>query len=158
MDSAASSIGCPTSWRLSQQGKVVHVVEGKKDADNLGQAWISGDDLSGRRRKSGNRNTTKPCAALMLSSFQTTIIPVTNMPNKLRPSLNGTAKRVRVFDIAKHWPECPDGGDISAWLETGGTADQLSALIAEQAEWKRAEAAPSGTNAQQVSLTVDQAA
>jgi hypothetical protein len=45
-------------------------------------------------------------------------------------SLVGIAKRVRVLDLAKHWPECPEGGDVSDWLEAGGAVDQLISWIA----------------------------
>jgi hypothetical protein len=41
----------------------------------------------------------------------------------------GTAKRVRMFTLAKHWPECPKGGDISDWLAAGHTREELYALI-----------------------------
>ena len=42
-------------------------------------------------------------------------------------SLAGIAKQVRVIDLAATWPECPDKGDISNWIEAGGTTDKLKA-------------------------------
>jgi hypothetical protein len=39
------------------------------------------------------------------------------------------AKRVRMLTLAKHWPKCPKGGDISDWLAAGHTREQLDALI-----------------------------
>src|SRR5262249_135855 len=43
----------------------------------------------------------------------------------------GIARRVRRLDLAKHWPECPAGGDISDWLAAGHTREQLDALIGQ---------------------------
>ena len=42
-------------------------------------------------------------------------------------SLNGIARRIRVLDLAKHWPAMPDKGDVTDWAKfAGGTADQLT--------------------------------
>jgi hypothetical protein len=38
---------------------------------------------------------------------------------------------VRRLDLAKHWPECRQGGDISDWLAAGHTREELDALIAQ---------------------------
>ena len=44
-------------------------------------------------------------------------------------SLHGIAKRIRILDIGKHWDGCPDKGDISDWLATGGSAEKLNAIV-----------------------------
>jgi len=41
----------------------------------------------------------------------------------------GIAARVRVLNLAEHWPACPRGGDISDWLKAGHTREQLDSLI-----------------------------
>src|SRR5262249_58039138 len=33
------------------------------------------------------------------------------------------AKRVRLLKLAEHWPHCPDGGDVSDWLDAGEDGD-----------------------------------
>jgi hypothetical protein len=45
----------------------------------------------------------------------------------------GIAKHVRKLELAKHWPEIQDGGDISDWLDAGHTREELDTLI-EQAQ------------------------
>ena len=50
-------------------------------------------------------------------------------------ALHDIAKSVRLLDIAKVWPECPEGGDVSDWVEAGGTADKLGALVVELEDW-----------------------
>jgi hypothetical protein len=44
-------------------------------------------------------------------------------------ALHVIAKRVRVLDLAKHWPQCPHKGDISDWLAAGGSTDRLMQVI-----------------------------
>jgi hypothetical protein len=41
----------------------------------------------------------------------------------------GITKRVRILALARHWPECPKGGDVSDWLAAGHTREELDRLI-----------------------------
>src|SRR5262249_55279346 len=50
--------------------------------------------------------------------------------------LHGIAKRVRVLDIAEHWPECRAGQDISDWFASGGAADKLKVLVEALPDWQ----------------------
>ncbi|KQS95362.1 AAA family ATPase [Rhizobium sp. Leaf386] len=51
-------------------------------------------------------------------------------------ALRGKAASVRVIDIAKHWAECPDKGDITDWKEKGGgNAQRFDALIKSAPAW-----------------------
>jgi Protein of unknown function (DUF3987) len=54
--------------------------------------------------------------------------------------LEGIAKRIRVLDLAKHWAQCPYKGDISDWIEAGGTGGKLKALVDALPEWKSSRA------------------
>ena len=51
-------------------------------------------------------------------------------------ALHGIAKCVRVLDLGKVWPACPQGGGISDWIEGGGTAKQLSAIVKQLPYWQ----------------------
>jgi hypothetical protein len=53
----------------------------------------------------------------------------------------GIAKRVRMLDLALHWPAIPKGGDVSDYLDAGHSREQLDALIAQAREWKPGPAA-----------------
>jgi len=56
-------------------------------------------------------------------------------------SLHGIAKRVRVLDLAAHWPECPLKGDISDWFADGHTVDELTTIAAGLPDWRPSESA-----------------
>jgi hypothetical protein len=51
----------------------------------------------------------------------------------------GIAKSVRVLKLAEHWPQCPEHGDISDWLEAGHTSEQFDDLITRAKPWKPTE-------------------
>jgi hypothetical protein len=51
-------------------------------------------------------------------------------------SLANIARSVRVLDWKTHWPDIPDGGDVTAWRdEAGGTGDKLLAIIGALGPW-----------------------
>jgi putative DNA primase/helicase len=50
-------------------------------------------------------------------------------------SLTGVAKRVRVLDLVKHWPQCPEKGDISDWLASGADPAGMDAWIEALPHW-----------------------
>ena len=43
--------------------------------------------------------------------------------------LAGVARQVRYLDLKLAWPACPDKGDMSDWIEAGGTIEKLNELI-----------------------------
>jgi hypothetical protein len=49
--------------------------------------------------------------------------------------LQGVAARVRYLDLKAVWPTCPSKGDISDWIEAGGTVEQLNALVEGLVDW-----------------------
>lgn len=52
-------------------------------------------------------------------------------------SLRNVAKSVRVVDLAKHWKDMPEKGDVSDWkAEGGGTAEQFKKLVDSAPAWK----------------------
>jgi hypothetical protein len=54
---------------------------------------------------------------------------------QIAAKLKTFAERIRILDLAKHWPECPPGGDLSDWIEAGGTKEKFDALIAIGPDW-----------------------
>jgi hypothetical protein len=50
-------------------------------------------------------------------------------------SLKGVARRIRVIDLATVWPQCPPKGDISDWVDGGGTTEQFLALAEAAPDW-----------------------
>ena len=51
---------------------------------------------------------------------------------KVAKSLAEKAALVKVIEL----PRLPEGGDVSDWLDAGGTADELLAIVDATAEWK----------------------
>jgi AAA domain len=120
-------------------GRLVLVVEGEKDTDNL--------------RKLGFTATCNPGGANKwraeynesLRGADVVIIGDNDPSGRshaahVASSLKDVARRVRVLDLCKAWPACPAKGDISDWIEASGTAEALLALIEALPEWVPAEA------------------
>jgi AAA domain/Zinc-binding domain of primase-helicase len=66
-------------------------------------------------------------------------------------ALTGIAASVRVLDLATEWPDCPEGGDISDWIEAGGTIEQIYAMAERVPQWTpelQHSSARAGTNGQ----------
>ena len=49
--------------------------------------------------------------------------------------LREVADSVRLIDLKKVWPQCPDKGDISNWIEAGGTIEALYKIAEEVPIW-----------------------
>jgi len=59
-----------------------------------------------------------------------------NHAQQVAVALYRIAKRVRVLDLAKAWPSCPEKGDISDWIEAGGSAENLAAIVSELPDYQ----------------------
>jgi hypothetical protein len=57
-------------------------------------------------------------------------------------SLQGIAARVRYLDLAAVWPACPSKGDISNWIEAGGTVEALNTIVEGLVDWTPEVTAP----------------
>lgn len=114
----------------------VYVVEGEKDADRL---WAL-----------GLRATTNPMGAgkwraafsVHLAGDAVVILPDNDTAGRdhardVAVSLVATAASVRVLTL----PGLPERGDVSDWLNAGGTAEQLTAWAAVWPEWQMPAAA-----------------
>jgi len=63
------------------------------------------------------------------------MLPGQDHAQAVAQALQGVAKRVRVLELWRHWPEMPDKGDVTDWIKRGGTADQLYDLIEQTPTW-----------------------
>ena len=120
--------------------RLVVIVEGEKDADNLSKLGFTATCNAGGANKWRAEYTES------LRDADAVIIGDNDDAGRahvahVASSLHGIARRVRVLDLAKAWPECPAKGDISDWIEAGGTAEALNALIEALPEWTPAESA-----------------
>jgi putative DNA primase/helicase len=116
-------------------GRTVVCVEGEKDANNLWALDIPATCNPDGASEPDKRTKWRKEYSEMLRSADVVMIPDNDPAGYAHAEATakmslGIAKRVRTLDLAKHWPECPKGGDVSDWLAAGHGRDELDALIA----------------------------
>lgn len=111
--------------------KTVFIVEGEKDCDRLhklGMVATTNVGGAGKWRQEYNVHFAgRPVA----------IVPDNDAPGRehakqVATALHGTAASVKVLEL----PNLPEKGDVSDWLQTGGTIQQLQELVNATPEWK----------------------
>ena len=108
-------------------GWLVIIVEGEKDTDNVRKLGFTATC------NPGGANNWRAEYTESLRGADVIIIGHNDDSGRahvahVASSLQAVARRVRVLDLAKAWPTCPAKGDISDWIEAGGTADELKAM------------------------------
>jgi hypothetical protein len=109
--------------------------EGERDCETLGAWGLLATDSSG-----GSKNWS-PHHAEMLRGADVVVLMDNDRSgreygHRKAASLRGIAKRVRVIDWAVHWPNAPQGGDVTDWRDhAGGDVSKLWALIDRLPEW-----------------------
>jgi hypothetical protein len=124
----------PELRRAVADGRIVYVCEGEKDADNVHKLGFAATTNAGGANKWRDEYTVS------LRGADVVLLPHNDDPGRkhgdvVAAALNGIAKRVRILDIAEHWPDCPEKGDISDWIAAGGTADKLAAMAELLPDW-----------------------
>ena len=59
-------------------------------------------------------------------------------------NLHGVARRLRVLDLKKLWPEAEESDDITDWFEAGGTVERLWEMVEHLTEWTPDKARANG--------------
>ena len=116
------------------------VVEGEKDADSLWRIGIPATCSPDGASDIGKAAKWRMAYSESLGGAHIVVIPDHDDAGYAHASATAkasvpVAKRVRMLTLAKHWPECPKGGDISDWLAAGHTREQLDALIAQAPDY-----------------------
>jgi hypothetical protein len=88
----------------------------------------------------GGAGKWRPEYCEMLRGADVVIVPDNDEPGRrhaeeVAAALHGIARRVRVLDLAVLWPECPEKGDVSDWLQNHTAAD-LEAFADKLPDWK----------------------
>jgi hypothetical protein len=144
---------------LENDGKVICIVEGERDVDNLSKLGIPATCNAGGAGKWRNelseffrgadvviipdRDPQKrhpKTHELLFHPDGRPILPGQDHAVVVAQSLHGIAARVRVLELWKHWPGMPMKGDVSDWIANGGTAEQLYALIDGLPNWSAEQA------------------
>lgn len=114
-----------------QRGQPVHLVEGEKDADNLGMLGLVATSNPGGAGKWSKAYSE------VLRGARVVIIPDNDEPGRrhaerLGRALHGVAAEVRVVEL----PGLPEGGDVSDWIaaerKAGGSDDDIRTRLEDR--------------------------
>jgi hypothetical protein len=137
---------------------IICAVEGEKDADSLRAVGIAatcnahGASKPGKKPKWYAEHSEQLRGADLVVFNDNDQQGYEHAEATCKLSL-GIAKRVRRLDLAKNWPEIPKGGDVSDWLATGRTADELRKLIETAPDYVLPQGPPPETPPQEQSAT-----
>ena len=112
-------------WFLNSPKKAVFICEGEKDADNLAQLGLLATCNSGGAKKWTAEH------AEFLRGRHAVIIPDNDDPGrdhaqKVAITLHAVGATIKILEL----PGVPPKGDVSDWLNNGGTKEKLISLSA----------------------------
>jgi Virulence-associated protein E len=135
------------------QDRTVFIVEGEKCVDRLWSLGLPATCNAGGAGKWLDRlsqyfgqadvviipdydpqKTTKT-GELMFSKDGRPVLPGQDHAINVGRTLDGTAKRVRVLDLGKLWPNIKPKDDIFDWFEAGNTRETFDALVETAVDW-----------------------
>ncbi len=130
----------PLPYRLPEvtnaigRGWTIVIVEGEKDADALAGLGVVASCNSGGAGK------WQPALTQHFKGAQVVIVGDNDLAGRkhirqVAEALATVAASVHTLDLSEHWPQCPDKGDISDLIASGGTPHQLSELLAKAVVW-----------------------
>lgn len=117
--------------------ETIFVVEGEKDADHLRKFGIPATCNAGGAGK------WRPELSPYLAGADVVVLEDNDEAGEkhahaVAQSLSRVAKRVRVLPIKRAWPAVPPKGDVTDWMNSGATPDNLYLAVTKGAvEWER---------------------
>lgn len=120
---------------LADPTRPVVAVEGEKDADNLARIGVLATCNAGGAGKwtANHAEFLRGRRVIVLADNDEA---GRNHAQQAAQTLHGIAESVRIVEL----PGLPDKGDVSDWLATGGTKDELHRLAQTAPEWTPAAA------------------
>ena len=117
------------------QADLVLIPEGEKDVDNLRDLGFTGTTSPGGAEK------WLESYGETLSDRDVVLLPDNDEPGrkhvqKIAKSLKDIARSIKVLEL----PGLPEKGDVSDWIQAGGTREGLEKMIAECPPWEPGEA------------------
>lgn len=130
----------PEVVRAAPRGGAVYVVEGEKDADALARLGLVATTNPGGAGKWQDAYTET------LRGASVVILPDADEPGRrhaeqVAAALHGVAASVKVLAL----PGLPEKGDVSDWLNAGGTREELERLADDAPEWGPPQPQPQET-------------
>lgn len=118
----------------------VAVAEGEKDADNLcalGFDAVSGEDGAGPGK--WRREYTQQLKGLCVVIFQDNDDIGRAFAHETAAALYEVCPQVKLLDLSRIWPEIPEHGDVSDFIDRFGNdraAGMIAKLIQDTPDWK----------------------
>jgi len=112
-------------------GRAIFICEGEKDADALAGLGLTATTApmgAGNWEEAYTETLCGACVVLLPDNDKAGRDHV----RKVAQALSGRAKRVRIVDL----PGLPEKGDVSDWIEAGGTKAALMELVKAAPDWK----------------------
>lgn len=139
------------------QDQTIFIVEGEKCVDRMWSQGLPSTCNAGGAGKWLNRfaeyfadadvvvipdydpqKTNPKTGELMFTNDGEPILPGQDHAMAVAASLDGTAKRVRVLDLGKFWPNVTPKDDIYDWFEAGNTRQMFDVLVDTAETWSPA--------------------
>ena len=115
--------------------RTVFIVEGEKDVENLRKIGLTGTcnpGGAGKWRAEMSEHFKGADVAILPDNDQAG----QDHASSVATHLLGTAARIRVLNLAQHWPNMLDKADVSDWIKDGGgSSEALQALIEQTRDW-----------------------
>jgi hypothetical protein len=135
--------------KVIEAERIICVVEGEKDADNLWKLGIPAT-CNAHGASDPSQKNFKPkwykCHSEQLRGADIVVFNDNDAAGYAHAETTcklslGVAKRVRRLDLKPHWSELKEGGDVSDWLEVGGahTPERLHELIEAASDYASAQ-------------------
>lgn len=137
--------GCGWEWRVKGTRRVVYrvpelnaadksvitfVPEGEKDVDRLGTAkFVATCNVGGAGK--WRKSDSEPLKGRPVVILPDNDTAGQNHASRVADSLRGIASSIKVLAL----PGLPEKGDVSDWLDAGGTPEELLRLATEAPEW-----------------------
>lgn len=121
----------PEVIKAVQAGQTIFIVEGEKDVENLVRLGLVATTSP------GGAQGWKKHYAKYLEGANLVLLPDNDDPGRkyvegIAKSLRGKAKSIKIIDL----PDLPEHGDVSDWLQAGGTKEELLAIVEKTLEWE----------------------
>ena len=125
----------PHILKAMERGDTIFIAEGEKDADNTARLGIEATT------NHGGAGNWWPELTRWIKDANVVVGVDNDQAGRnhveiVGAALTGTAKSIRVLDIAKVWPECPPKGDLSDWIAAGAAYEDILAAIEEAPDWR----------------------